>query len=61
MKERSTHSFELDQVMIDFLEEMTQKYSLPDTNKTLRCLINHARDEVDAQDDIFDQVRCLDC
>ena len=35
--------------------------SLPDTGKAVRCLINYARENPDKSNEIFDEVRCLEC
>ena len=40
---------------------MVEAYSLPDTAKAIRCLINYARDNPDKREAIFTEVRCLDC
>ena len=36
-------------------------YSLPDTAKAMRCLINYARDNPEKRKAIFAEVCCLDC
>ena len=61
MKDKVTYSIELEKAMHRFLEEMVEKYDLPDTSKAVRCLVNYARMEADKQDDIFSEIRCLDC
>jgi hypothetical protein len=40
---------------------MSSKYGLADIGKAVRCLINYARENPDRLDDIFSEVRCLDC
>lgn len=61
MKDLAEFTVELDRVQYAFLEEMAKKYDLPDASKALRCLVNYAREETARRDDIFAQVRCLDC
>ena len=61
MKDRAVYSIELDRSMHAFLEEMVKKYSLADVGKAVRYLVNYARDETGKQDDIFADIRCLDC
>jgi hypothetical protein len=61
MKELSPHPIELDSAKVQFLEQMVEKYSLPDIGKAVRCLTNYARENPDRLDEIFDEVRCLDC
>lgn len=46
---------------IAFLEEMAQKYGLPDMGKAVRILVDHARDNPGLQETIFNESRCLDC
>lgn len=47
--------------MMLFVEEMTAKYNLPDVSKTMRCMVNYAREVETAQEDIFAEIRCLSC
>ena len=60
-KDKALYSFELEKDMMQFVEDMTAKYNLPDVSKTMRCLINHAREVEAAQEDIFAEIRCLSC
>jgi hypothetical protein len=60
-KDKAVYSLELEKDMMAFLEAMTAKYDLPDVSKTLRCLVNYARDVEEARDDIFTEIRCLNC
>ncbi len=43
-----------------FLQEMAEKYGLPDEHKALRVLVTYAMEEGDS-DDIFKFVRCHHC
>jgi len=61
MKDYTPRPIELDSSMVQYLEEVTKKYSLSDTGKAVRCLINYARENPDRRDEIFDEVRCLGC
>lgn len=54
-------SFELKESQMAFIKEMTAKYDLTDESKALRCLINYAIDESDREQEIFEDIRCLDC
>ncbi|HVC21477.1 MAG TPA: hypothetical protein VNE16_15495 [Vicinamibacterales bacterium] len=61
MKDLAAHSIELEREKVKFLQEMTRKYDLADIGKAVRCLVNYARENPDKLDDIFAEVRCLDC
>jgi len=61
MKDYTARPIELDSAMVEYLEEVAKKYSLSDTGKAVRCLINYARENPDRRDEIFDEVRCLGC
>ena len=60
-KDKALYSFELEKDMMQFVEEMTAKYNLPDVSKTMRCMVNYAREVETAQEDIFAEIRCLNC
>ena len=61
MKDLRACSIELAGDQLRFLEEMVALYSLPDVGKAVRCLVNYTRETSDRRDDIFTEVRCLDC
>jgi hypothetical protein len=61
MKDATAVTIELESAKVQFLEEMARKYSLSDSGKALRCLINYARENPDRLDEIFAEVRCVDC
>jgi len=61
MKDYQSHAVHLDAAMVEYLEEVAKRYSLSDTGKALRCLVNYARDNPERRDEIFDEVRCLGC
>ena len=60
-KDKAVYSVELEKDMMEFIEEMTAKYNLPDVSKTVRCMVNYAREVETAQEDIFAEIRCLNC
>jgi hypothetical protein len=61
MKDAKAYPIDLETEKVQFLEAMAQKYGLADTGKAVRCLINYAREHPDKHQDIFEEVRCLDC
>jgi hypothetical protein len=61
MKDYSATPIELDSEMVEYLEETAKVYSLPDIGKTVRCLINYAREHPERRDEIFNEIRCLGC
>jgi hypothetical protein len=61
MKDAQSVAVDLESEKIAFLESMVERFKLPDVGKAVRCLINYARENPDKHDDIFDEVRCLDC
>jgi hypothetical protein len=61
MKDLSPQTIDLESEKMQFLKEMTAKYGLADVGKAVRCLVNYARENPDRLDDIFGEIRCLDC
>jgi hypothetical protein len=61
MKDKVQQTVSLEAEKIAFLQQMTKAYHLSDIGKAVRCLINYARENPDKQNDIFSEVRCLDC
>jgi hypothetical protein len=61
MKDTAPVQVDLESAKIQFLEEMVRKYSLADVGKAVRCLINYGRENPDRHDDIFAEIRCVDC
>jgi hypothetical protein len=57
-KDKQPYTVELDQLKVEFLEEMAKKYGLPDMGKAVRCLIDHARENPALEEAIFTEVRC---
>jgi hypothetical protein len=61
MKDLAPHTIELESEKVQFLQEMSTKYGLGDMGKAIRCLVNYARENPERRDDIFGEIRCLDC
>ena len=61
MKDFRPCAIELDSAKVEFLEEVRSSYDLPDIGKAVRCLINYARENPEKRDEIFSDVRCLEC
>tara|TARA_B100000945_G_C20293634_1_gene554513 strand:+ start:132 stop:320 length:189 start_codon:yes stop_codon:yes gene_type:complete len=43
------------------LEEITNKYELPDKSKALRCLLDYVEEKENEWDEMFATVRCNRC
>jgi hypothetical protein len=54
-------SIPLEAEKVKFLEQMANAYRLDDIGKAVRCLVNYAREHPDRHEEIFGEVRCLDC
>ena len=61
MSDNQSTTVQLKQRQIDYLAEIAKKYSLPDTDKSLRCLIDFAIEKRDLEPSIFGEIRCMDC
>ena len=61
MSELQNRQVPLKAGMVEFLETVVKTYKLPDSGKAVRCLINYARENPDKCDDIFSEMRCVDC
>ena len=61
MSDRETRQVDLKPAMIQYLDEVTTAYKLDDAGKAIRCLVNYARENPDKRDEIFGEMRCLDC
>jgi len=61
MKDYTPRPVALDSSMVEYLEEVAKRYSLSDTGKAVRCLINYARENPDKGKEIFDEIRCVGC
>jgi hypothetical protein len=60
-KDKMVYSIELEKDMMQFVEQMVADYQLPDVSKAIRCLINYAQEVEGVRDDIFAEIRCLNC
>ena len=61
MKDLTPHTVQLESAKVEFLEQMASTYRLDDIGKVVRCLVNYARENPDRHEEIFGEVRCLDC
>jgi hypothetical protein len=57
---KTEQKVELNDDHATWLDEMASKYHLPDRNKALRCVLDHAMGDADA-DTIFTEFRCRHC
>ena len=61
MSEKKDVSFEIYSDSEKMLEQITDKYDLPDKSKALRCLLDYAEERESDWDDMFATVRCYRC
>ena len=61
MSDKEARPVPLKPEMIQYLDEVTKTYKLDDAGKAIRCLVNYARENPDKRDEIFGEMRCLDC
>ena len=61
MSEKKDVSFEIYSDSEKFLEQITDKYDLPDKSKALRCLLDYVEEKESDWDDMFATVRCNRC
>jgi hypothetical protein len=61
MSDKVSRPIDLKPAMIEFLEEVAKAHGLDDAGKAVRCLVNYARENPDKHEEIFGEVRCLDC
>ena len=61
MKDAKSYSIDLETAKVQFLQEMAAQHGLSDIGKAIRCLVNYARENPEKHNDIFDEMRCLDC
>ena len=54
-------SFEIYSDSEKMLEQIIDKYDLPDKSKALRCLLDYAEEKESDWDDMFATVRCNRC
>ena len=61
MSEKKDVSFEIYLDSEKMLEQITNKYDLPDKSKALRCLLDYVEEKESDWDDMFATVRCNRC
>ena len=61
MSEKKDVSFEIYSNSEKMLEQITDKYDLPDKSKALRCLLDYVEEKESDWDDMFATVRCNRC
>ena len=61
MSEKKDVSFEIYLDSEKMLEQITDKYDLPDKSKALRCLLDYVEEKESDWDDMFATVRCNRC
>ena len=59
--EKVSVNFEVNTDSLEMIEKITDKYEMPDTSKTLRCLLDFVSENETDWDQIFKKVRCLRC
>jgi len=57
---KSEHSFELNDDHVEWLKEMTEKFSLEDVGKALRIVLDYVMEGAD-QETVFEVIRCNHC
>ena len=61
MSEKKDVSFEIYSDSEKMLEQIVDKYDLPDQSKVLRCLLDYVEEKETDWDDMFATVRCNRC
>ena len=61
MSEKKDVSFEIYDDSEKMLDQIVDKYDLPDKSKALRCLMDYIEEKESDWDDIFATVRCNKC
>ena len=61
MSEKKDVSFEIYSDSEKMLDQITDKYDLPDKSKALRCLLDYVEEKESDWDDMFATVRCDRC
>ena len=61
MSEKKDVSFEIYSDSEKMLEQITDKYDIPDKSKALRCLLDYVEEKESDWDDMFATVRCNRC
>ena len=61
MSEKKDVSFEIYSDSEKMLDQITDKYDLPNKSKALRCLLDYVEEKESDWDDMFATVRCNRC
>jgi hypothetical protein len=61
VKDAKSYPIDLETEKAEFLQQVASKHGLGDIGKAIRCLVNYARENPEKHQEIFDEVRCLDC
>ena len=61
MSEKKDMSFEIYDDSEKMLDQIVDKYDLPDKSKALRCLMDYVEEKESDWDDMFATVRCNRC
>ena len=61
MSEKKDVSFEIYDDSEKMLDQIVDKYDLPDKSKALRCLMDYVEEKESDWDDMFATVRCNRC
>jgi hypothetical protein len=61
MSEKKDTTFEIYSDSEKMLEQIVDKYDLPDQSKALRCLLDYVEEKESEWDDIFATIRCNRC
>ena len=61
MSKKIDMSFEIYSDSEKLLEQIVDKYDLPDKSKALRCLLDYLEEKESDWDDMFATVRCNRC
>ena len=61
MSEKKEVSFEIYDDSEKMLDQIVDKYDLPDKSKALRCLMDYIEEKESDWDDMFATVRCNRC
>ena len=61
MSEKKEMSFEIYSNSDEMLEQIVDKYDLPDKSKALRCLMDYVDEKESEGDEMFATIRCNRC
>ena len=61
MSEKKDVSFEIYSDSEKMLDQIVDKYDLPDQSKVLRCLLDYVEEKETDWDDMFATIRCNRC